>query len=71
MRNFLESQLGKELDLHCGGLSISGKLIKVEGEVVRIEKDDIVCYVNIDKIIAVWDSQEKKPQSPGFLPKSK
>lgn len=71
MRNFLESQLGKELDLHCGGLAVSGKLIKVEGEVVYVEKDDVVCYVNIDKIIAVWDAKDKKPQSPGFLPKTK
>ncbi len=67
MKNFLESRLGKELDINCGGLSVSGKVVKIEGNVVHIEKDEITCYVNIDKIVAVWDLQERKAKSPGFL----
>ena len=70
MKNFLESRLGKELDLHCGGLAVSGKVVKVEGNVVHIEKEEVVCYVNIEKIVAVWDVQDKKAKSPGFLPNS-
>ena len=71
MKNFLESRLGKELDLNCGNLSVSGKLVKVEGKVAHIEKDEVICYVNIEKIIAVWDMQDKRAQAPGFLPNSK
>jgi hypothetical protein len=67
VKNFLESRLGKELDLNCGGLSISGKVVKIEGGVVLIEKEDVICYVNIEKIIAVWDVQDKKSKMPGFL----
>ncbi len=70
MKNFLESRLGKELDINCGSLSVSGKLIKVEGNVAHIEKDDVICYVNIEKIIAVWDMQDKKSKAPGFLSSS-
>ena len=71
MRNFLESRLGKEIDLNCGSLSITGKVTKIEGEVVHVEKDGVICYVNIEKIIAVWDLQEKKPQKPGFATDAK
>ncbi len=71
MRNFLESRLGKEIDLNCGSVSVTGKVTKIEGEVVHIEKDGVTCYVNIEKIIAVWDLQEKKPQKPGFLADAK
>ena len=67
MKNFLESRLGRELDINCGGLSVSGKVVKIEGNVVHIEKEDVVCYINIEKIVAVWDLQDKKSKAPGFL----
>lgn len=66
MRNLLESLIGREVDVSCGNSSITGKVIRVQGEVLQIEKDDITCYINIDKIVAVWDSQEKKNKAPGF-----
>ena len=66
MRNLLESFIGREIDVSCGSSQITGKVIRVQGEVLQIEKDDITCYINIDKIIAVWDSQEKKSKTPGF-----
>jgi uncharacterized protein DUF6897 len=66
VRNFLESRIGHEIDVHCGTDTISGKVTKVEGQVLYLEKDDVTCYVNIDKIIAVWDAREKKGP-PGFL----
>ena len=71
MKNFLESRLGKELDINCGSLSVSGKVIKIQGDVVFIEKEDVVCYVNIEKIIAVWDLQDKKSKAPGFISTAK
>ena len=70
MRNFLESRIGRDIDVHCGAATISGKVTKVEGQVLYLEKDDVTCYVNIDKIIAVWDVREKKGP-PGFLSRSR
>lgn len=67
MRNLLEGFIGKEIDVHCGSASIRGKVLKVEGNVLFVEKDQVVCYINIEKIIAVWDSQGKKNSGPGFI----
>lgn len=71
MRNFLEGQLGKEVDIQCHGVTLSGKVIRVEGNILHLEKDDVIAYVNIEKIVVVWGSREKKLQAPGFLPKPK
>ncbi len=71
MRNFLEGRLGKEIDVQCEGTTVSGKVVKIEGNVLHLEKDDMTCFVNIEKILVVWDSREKKAQSPGFLTKAK
>lgn len=71
MRNFLESLLGKEVDIQCQGVTLSGKVTRVAGNILHLEKDDVVAYVNIEKIVVVWDSREKKAQAPGFLGKAK
>ncbi|MCG3161817.1 MAG: hypothetical protein JMDDDDMK_03031 [Acidobacteria bacterium] len=71
MRNFLENRLGKEIEVCCQGITVSGKVTKVEGNVLYLEKDEMTAHVNIEKIIIVWDSQEKKAHSPGFLTQSK
>jgi hypothetical protein len=71
VRNFLERMKGKEIEVICEGASISGKVTKIEGNVLHVEKDEVTCYVNIEKIVVLWDSRERKAQPPGFLPKSK
>lgn len=71
MRNFLESRLGKEIEVCCQGITVSGKVTKVEGNVLYLEKEGVTAHVNIEKIIIVWDSQEKKAHSPGFLSQAK
>ncbi|HEX9001197.1 MAG TPA: MM0924 family protein [Blastocatellia bacterium] len=71
MRNFLENRLGKEIEIQCEGTTVKGKVTKIEGNVLHLQKDDETCYVNIEKIVIVWDSREKKAQPPGFLSKSK
>ncbi|MGH9801081.1 MAG: MM0924 family protein, partial [Blastocatellia bacterium] len=67
MRNFLESRLGKEVEVQCQGVTLSGKVARVESNILHLEKDDETAYVNIEKIVVVWDSREKKAQLPGFL----
>jgi hypothetical protein len=67
VRNFLEGRMGKEIDVHCGIAIISGKVTKVEANLLHLEKEGVTCYVNIEKIIAVWDARERKANLPGFL----
>jgi Domain of unknown function (DUF6897) len=71
VRNFLERQLGKEIEVICEGASISGKVTKIEGNVLHLEKDEVTCFINIEKIVVVWDSRGKKAQHPGFLTQTK
>ncbi len=67
MRNFLENRMGKEIDVNCGSVSVSGRVTKIEGNVLYLEKDEVTCYVNIDKIVVVWDSDERRDNPPGFV----
>jgi len=67
VRNFLESLIGKEMDIKVEGAIISGRITKLEGNVLFVEKDDTTCYINVDRIIAIWDSKEKKGLLPGFV----
>ena len=71
MRNLLESRIGKEIEIQCEGAAVRGKVTKIEGNILHLEKDDVISFVNIEKIVVVTDSREKKAQTPGFLPKSK
>lgn len=69
MRNLLESRIGKEVDLQCEGAATSGKIVRLEGDLLVLEKEDRQGFVNIEKIVALWDKPEKKVKSAGFLPK--
>lgn len=66
MKNFLETQMGKEIDVTCEGATISGRVTKIEGDVLILEKEGVICYINIDKIVVVWEQKEKRSQPPGF-----
>ena len=70
MRNLLESRIGKEVDVQCIGGLLSGKVARLEGQILVLEKEEKTCFVDIDKIVAFWDKPEKKTKSPGFLPKA-
>jgi hypothetical protein len=63
--------MGKEIEVICEGASISGRVTRIDGNVLHLEKDEVTCYVSIEKIVVFWDSREKKAQPPGFLPKTK
>lgn len=69
MKKFLESRIGKEIEVVCEGASIRGKVTGVEEDILHIEKDDVVCFVNINKIVVIWDERERKGRPPGFLPR--
>ncbi len=71
MRNLLESLLGVEIDVNCGAALFSGTVKKVEGEILQLEKDGATVYINLEKIIALMESREKKTSTPpGFVLKT-
>lgn len=71
MQQLLSKLIGKEIDVVCAGASsLRGKVVKVEDSVLQIEDDNgDVCYVAIDKIVAVWEKEDRDRQ-PGFVFKS-
>ena len=71
MKELLSKMVGQEVDVVCTGTSsLRGKVVKVEGDVLHLkDDDDSVCYVSIDKIIAVWEKRDKDRQS-GFVSQS-
>ena len=71
MKDLLSKMVGQEVDVVCTGTSsLRGKVVKVEGDVLHLkDDDDCVCYVSIDKIIAVWEKRDKDRQS-GFVSQS-
>ena len=62
---------GREIDVVCSGASsLRGEVMKVEGGVLELKDDeDQICYVAVDKIIAVWEKRDKE-RHPGFMFKS-
>ncbi len=71
MKELLAKMVGQEIDVVCtGASSLRGTVVKVEGNVLHLKDDDgNVCYVALDKIVAVWEKRDKERQ-PGFVFKS-
>ena len=67
MKELLSKMVGQEVDVVCTGTSsLRGKVVKVEADVLHLKDDeDNLCYVAIDKIIAVWEKRDKD-RHPGF-----
>ena len=70
MKDILASRIGKEVDVSFGAGAVSGKITKIEDNILHLEKDEKHFFVRIDKIVAVWDSlekSEKRIKGPGFV----
>jgi hypothetical protein len=70
VKEILESRIGKEIEVSFGAGAVSGKVVKIENDILYLEKDDKNFFVRIEKIVAIWDSNErgeKKMKSPGFV----
>lgn len=70
MKEILEGRIGKEIELSFGAGAVGGKIIKIENDILHLEKDDQTFFVRLEKIVAVWDAKEKsekKVKSPGFV----
>ena len=71
MQELLSNMIGREIDVVCtGAASLRGAVIKVESGVLHLKDENgDVCYVAVDKIIAVWEKRDKD-RHPGFVFKS-
>jgi len=69
MQKFLEKMAGKTVDVFCGGASsLRGEIVSVEEGVLHLkDADHKMCYVAIDKIIAVWAARDEEHRA-GFVP---
>lgn len=68
MKKFLESRIDKEIEVICEGASIRGRVLKIDDDILYLEKDDVICYVNLNKIVVIWDERERRGRPPGFNP---
>lgn len=68
MRDFLAKMMGKKVDLYCGGSSsLTGEIIRVEDGVLHLkDAEQKMCFVAIDKIIAVWEARDDDHRA-GFV----
>jgi hypothetical protein len=71
MEKFLQTFIGRRIDVFCGATSsLRGDVAKVEDGILHLKDDEgEVCYVAVDKIIAVWEKRDKERHT-GFLSKS-
>ena len=68
MREFLSQMIGKKVDVFCGGAaSLSGEVVKLEGDVLHLRDDEErIAYVALEKIVVVWEARDEQPRA-GFF----
>lgn len=68
MEKLLSKLVGHEIDVVCAGASaIRGECAQAADGVLQLkDQDGEICYVAIDKIVAVWEKKERDRQ-PGFV----
>ena len=71
MEEFLKTLTGRGVDVFCGATSsMRGEVAKVENGVLHLQDEDgDICYIAIEKIIAVWEKHDKERHS-GFVTRS-
>ena len=70
MQEVLSKLIGKKVDLYCGSASsLRGEVVKVEGGILHLnDSEDRMCYIAIDKIVAVWEAPDEEHRA-GFVSK--
>jgi len=68
MKELLSRMVGHEVDVVCSGTSsLRGKIVEVDDHILQLKDDeDNVCYLAVDKIVAVWEKRDKN-RHPGFV----
>lgn len=70
MHEVLSKLIGKKVDLYCGSASsLRGEVVKVEGGILHLnDSEQRMCYIAIDKIVAVWEAPDEEHRA-GFVSK--
>jgi hypothetical protein len=68
MEQLLLKLIGREIDVVCSGASsLRGECMRVEAGVLELkDQEGEMCYISIDKVVAVWEKKEKD-RHPGFV----
>lgn len=68
MEAILSKMVGRKIDVFCSGsASIRGEVLNIDGGVLYIkDSEEQLCYVAVDKIVAVWETRESEPRA-GFI----
>jgi len=68
MEDLLKELLGKKIDVTCGtNAAFRGDVIDVKNGVLHLrDEDEKVAYVAIDKIAAIYESNDQHSR-PGFV----
>ncbi|HKP35558.1 MAG TPA: MM0924 family protein [Pyrinomonadaceae bacterium] len=71
MQELLSTLIGRQIQIACSGASgFRGECVKVAAGVLHLKDEEgEVCYISIDKIVAVWEKKERD-RHPGFVFKS-
>ncbi len=70
MQELLLKMIGRKVDVYCSGsASVRGEILKVDAGVLYMtDNEHQLCYVAIDKIVAVWETREGETRA-GFVSK--
>ena len=49
MKELLESRIGKEIELSFGAGAVGGKIVRIDNDILCLEKDDQAFFVRIEK----------------------
>lgn len=71
MEQLLAKLTGREIEVVCSGASsLRGTCVSVASGVLELkDDDDEICYIAVEKIVAVWEKKDKS-RHPGFVFKS-
>lgn len=69
MNELLSQFIGKRVDIACLGMAnIRGEVLAVDERVLRLKDcDGRICYVALDKVVAVWEARDNEHRA-GFVP---
>ncbi|MFL6229743.1 MAG: MM0924 family protein [Pyrinomonadaceae bacterium] len=67
MEEFLSKMTGQGIDVYCGNARLRGEVLKAAGGILYLKDDEgQLCYVVIEKIVAVWEAKDSEHRA-GFV----
>ncbi|MEJ7708866.1 MAG: MM0924 family protein [Pyrinomonadaceae bacterium] len=71
MNELLTKMTGRRIYISCGTTAnLRGEVLSLEGGILRLkDDDDQLCYVALDKIVAIWEAPDESSHRAGFVSK--